>query len=200
MAGDISAAFAQIERQSKQMALDAMRKVAQQAHQMAITTAKKCLARYYSSYKPKRYKRTHQLKKAIQSPRKPKETKKGSTYSLSFYIQYNSSKLQGLYHSNSWYHQSGGAWKPVMHTWNPNYITSGVRDTNIGQDNGVPEAGWILSNYLQGIHPWGSTDSESTDTTMTRFFEKDLPSMAGDMIYKEMQDAIIGFLKTYGGG
>jgi hypothetical protein len=35
---------------------------------------------------------------------------------------------------------------------------------------------------------------------MTRFFQKDLPSKAGDMIYEEMQDAIVGFLKTYGGG
>jgi hypothetical protein len=69
-----------------------------------------------------------------------------------------------------------------------------------GQDNGIPEPEWILNNYLQGIHPWGQTDKESTDTTMTRFFQQDLPDKAGDMIYGEMQDAIVGFLKTYGGG
>lgn len=200
MANNLGAAFKQIEKQSKQMALDSMRKVAQKAHKMAIKAAKNCLRQYYQNYKPKRYKRTNQLKKAILTPKQPKETKKGSTYSLSFYIQYDSSRLKGLYSSNSWYHQSGSEWNPVMHTWDPSYIKSGVRDTSIGQDNGIPESGWILNNYLQGVHPWAQTDSESTDTVMTRFFEKELPSMAGDMIYKEMQDAVIGFLKTYGGG
>lgn len=199
MANDLSAAFKQIEKQSKQMALNAMREVAEKARKMAVQTAKKCLVRYYKNYNPKRYKRTRQLQKAISFSKSPTQMHKGSTYSLSFYVKYDSKKLDGLYHSNSWYHQSGSEWNPVMHTWSPDYIKSGVRDTSIGQNNGVPESGWILSNYLQGIHPWAQTDSESTDTVMTRFFEKELPSMAGDMIYKEMQDAIVGFLKTYGG-
>lgn len=189
MAKDINIAFAQIEKQSKQMAIDAMRRVAQKAYAIAKKTAQNCLARYYENYRPQRYKRTKQLRRAIRSP-KPQETKKGNTYILSFYIQYNSKYLDGLYHSNSWYHQSGSEWKSVVND----------RNSTLGQDNGIPESGWILSNYLQGIHPWAQTDTESTDTVMTRFFEKDLPSMAGDMIYQEMQDAIIGFLKTYGGG
>lgn len=200
MANDLGGAFKQIEKQSKQMAINAMREAANKAHKMAIKVAKNCLNQYYKNYSPKRYKRTNQLKKAIRASSKPKEVKNGSTYSLSFFVQYDSTKLDGLYHSNSWYHQSGNEWKPVMHTWSPDYIKNGVRDTSIGQDNGMPESGWILTNYLQGIHPWGQTDAESTDTIMTRFFEKELPSQVGDMIYQEMQDAIIGFLKTYGGG
>ena len=200
MANDLNAVFAQIEKQSKKMAIDAMREAADKMHKMAIKTAKDCLKQYYASYTPKRYKRTDQLKKAILSPRKPKETKKGEIYTISFYIRYDASKLSGLYHSNSWYHQSGGAWKPVMHTWDKNYIKSGVRKTSIGQDNGVPEPEWILNNYLQGVHPWGQTDKESTDTVMTRFFGQELPDKANDIIYNEMQKSIIGFLKTYGGG
>ena len=200
MAHDLGDAFKQIEKQSKQMAINAMREAATKAHKMAIKVAKNCLNQYYKNYSPKRYKRTNQLKKAIMTSKQPKEVKSGSTYSMSFAIQYDSTKLDGLYHSNSWYHQSGNDWKPVMHTWSPDYIKNGVRDTSIGQDNGMPESGWILTNYLQGIHPWAQTDAESTDTIMTRFFEKELPSKIGDMIYQEMQDAIIGFLKTYGGG
>lgn len=200
MANDLNAAFAQIAKQSEKMAIDAMREVANKMHKLAIKTAKDCLKQYYASYKPKRYKRTKQLKRAIGASAKPKEVKKGDIYTISFFIRYDANKLKGLYHSNSWYHQSGGEWKPVMHTWDKNYIKSGVRDTSIGQDNGIPEPEWILNNYLQGIHPWGQDDKESTDTTMTRFFQQDLPGKAGDMIYSEMQDAIVGFLKTYGGG
>lgn len=200
MANDLSAVFAQIEKQSKQMAIDAMREVANKMHKLAIKTARNCLKQYYANYKPKRYKRTNQLKKAIGASVKPKEVKRGDIYTISFFIKYDANKLKGLYYSNSWYHQSGGAWKPVMHTWDPNYIKNGVRDKSIGQNNGVPEPEWILNNYLQGIHPWGQTDSESTDTVMTRFFQQDIPDNAGDMIYAEMQDSIIGFLKTYGGG
>ena len=55
MANDLSAAFAQIEKQSKQMAIDAMREVANKMHKMAIKTARKCLKQYYANYKPKRY-------------------------------------------------------------------------------------------------------------------------------------------------
>jgi hypothetical protein len=199
MAQDISVFFKQIEKQSKQMAINAMREVAKKSRNMAIKTARDCLENYYASYKPKRYKRTKQLHKAILIY-KLKEVKKGDNYSISFELKYDSTKLHGLYHSNSWYHQSGDAWKPVMHTWDPNYIKSGVRDESIGQDNGLPEPGWILTNYLQGVHPWGQSDSKSTYDTMTKFFEQDLPNKAGDMIYDAMQDAIVGFIKTHGGG
>ena len=200
MVNNLSDVFKQLEKQSKQMAIEAIREVAEKSRVMAVKTAKNCLAQYYKNYKPKRYQRTGNLKKAIQASSKPKEVQSGNKYSISFYVQYNSDKLKGLYKSNSWYHQSGDVWKPVMHTWDPDYIKHGVRDTSIGQNNGVPEAGWILTNYLQGAHPWAQTDKESTHTVMTRFFEQELPSQVGDMIYSEMQGAITGFLKTYGGG
>ena len=209
MAKDLSDAFKQIEKQSRKMAIDAMREVANKAHQMAIKTAKNCLARYYKNYNPKRYKRTKQLKKAVTASTKPKEARKGDSYTISFFVRYDSNKLKGLYHSNSWYHQSGDKWNPVMFTWAPDHLVkryahdSGIGQSirnDWGQNNGIPEPEWILNNYLQGIHPWGQTDKESTDTVMTRFFKEELPEKAGDMIYEEMQDAIIKFLKTYGGG
>ena len=206
MAKDLSDAFKQIEKQSKQMAIDAMREVANKAHKMAIQTAKNCLAQYYSNYKPKRYKRTKQLKKAIRH-KMPKETNKGDVYTISFSIIYDANKLKGLYRSNSWYHQSGDKWIPVMATWAPDHIVKGmshdmrqgIRD-DWGQNNGIPEPEWILNNYLQGIHPWGKTDKESTDSVMTKFFQDLHDEKAGDMIYAEMQDAIVGFLRKYGGG
>ena len=87
MAKNLGDAFKQIEKQSKQIAIDAMRTVAAKAHKMAIKTAKNCLLQYYKNYRPKRYKRTNQLKKAIQTSHKPQETKSGSTYSLSFVVR-----------------------------------------------------------------------------------------------------------------
>ena len=207
MANDLNAVFAQLAKQSEKMAVDAMRDVAKKMNEMAIKTARKCLNRYYASYTPKRYKRTNQLRKAISFSSNPKVMHRGGEYIISFFIKYDANKLKGLYHSNSWYHQSGDVWKPVMATWAPDHIIKGLPSdirqdirNDWGQNNGIPEPEWILNNYLQGIHPWGGTDAESTYTTMTRFFDKDLPSKAGDMIHEEMQDAIIGFLKTYGGG
>ena len=207
MANDLNAVFAQIAKQSEQMAIDAMSKVGHKMYDMALQTARKCLERYYASYTPKRYKRKKKLIKAITHKYTAKHNDKTGDYVITFYIKYDANKLKGLYHSNSWYHQSGSVWKPVMTTWAPDHIIKGLpsdvrRDirNDWGQDNGVPEPEWILNNYLQGIHPWGKTDSQSTNDVMTKFFDKDLPSKAGDMINEEMQDAIIGFLKTYGGG
>lgn len=207
MANDLSAAFVQIEKQSKKMAIDAMRKAAAKMDIMAVKTARKCLEQYYASYTPKRYKRTKQLHKAILHY-KPKETHDGDKYTILLRIHYDSNKLKGLYHSNSWYHQSGDVWKPVMLTWAPDHLVKGLAHDPMmddlrrgyGQNNGVPEPEWILNNYLQGIHPWGQTDKESTYTVMNRFFGQELQDKANDIIYKEMQKQIVEFLKTYGGG
>lgn len=207
MANDVKAIFKQIGKQSEQMAIDAIRDVANKAHDKAIKTARNCLKQYYANYAPKRYKRTKQLKKAVTASAKPKEIRQGDMYTISFFIRYDPNRLKGLYHSNSWYHQSGEKWKPVMLTWAPDHLVKKFAHDpmmddlrrNYGQNNGIPEPEWILNNYLQGIHPWGQTDKESTNTMMTKFF-KDLEDNAGDMVYEEMQDAIVKFLKTYGGG
>lgn len=208
MAKDLSDAFKQIAKQSERMAIDVMRDVAKKANKMACKAALNCLAEYYTNYTPKRYKRTKQLKKALQHTTKPVETKKGDVYTISIGIGYDANKLKGLYESNSWYHKSGDKWIPVMSTWAPDHLVKGyakepwmkdLRDS-WGQNNGVPEPEWILNNYLQGIHPWGKTDKESTDTVMSQFFQDLRDGKAGDMIYEEMQDAIVKFLKTYGGG
>ena len=199
MANNLNNVFKQLEKQSKQIVANSMRDVAQKAYALAKKKASSCLKQYYKNYKPKRYKRSNSLVKAIKAYA-PKETTRGTAHNISFSVTYDSKYLKGLYHSNSWYHQSGNKWDPVMHTWDPDYIKHGVRDESLGQNHGVPEAGWILNNYLQGVHPWAKTDKESTHTVMTRFFEQELPSQVGDMIYEEMQGAITEFLKTYGGG
>jgi hypothetical protein len=207
MAKNLGDAFKEIEKQSKQMAINSMKTVAQKAHKLALKKALSCLKQYYKNYKPKRYKRSNSLKNAIKTY-SPKESIRGTTHNVSFSVVYDSRYLNGLYHSNSWYHQSGNTWKPVVLTWAPDNLVKqyandewykGMRN-DYGQDNGVPEAGWILNNYLQGVHPWAKTDNESTGTMMKKFFQEDLPNKVGDLIYEEMQDAITGFLKTYGGG
>lgn len=207
MANNLNNVFKQLEKQSKQIVAGSMRDVAQKAYVLAKKKAASCLKQYYKNYKPKRYQRSNNLVKAIKTYA-PKESTRGTSHNISFSVTYNSKYLKGLYHSNSWYHQSGDKWKPVMLTWAPDHLIKQYAHddwyknlkNDYGQNNGVPETGWILNNYLQGVHPWAKTDKESTHTVMSRFFEQELPSQVGDMIYEEMQDAITEFLKTYGGG
>lgn len=189
MATQLDAIFKKIEKNSKQIAIEAMRDVAREAYKLSANKAKECLKNYYSSYKPKRYKRTKQLIKAIKTV-KPVEKTNGGNHLIKFAIIYDSSRLVGLYHSNSWYHQSGAEW---IGRDDPYFDFD-------SQNHGVVEPSFILSNYLEGFHPWAKVDSWSTDEVMTQFFQQELPSRVGDMIYEAMQKAVFGFLNSNGGG
>lgn len=189
MATKLDAMFKKIESNSKQMAIQAMKDVADKAYAMSKKKAAECLKNYYNNHKPKRYKRTNQLKNAIKGM-SPYETTKGSIHSIKFGIVYDSKHLDGLYRSNSWYHQSGTEW---VGRDDPYFDFD-------SRNNGIIESSFILGNYLEGIHPWAKIDQESTDEAMTRFFKEELPGTIGDMIYDEMQNAVLNFLKSNGGG
>jgi hypothetical protein len=183
--------FKKINKNSKQMAVQVMRDVANQAFKLSTEKAKECLKDYYNNYKPgpHGYRRTYQLHKSIRLI-KPVEKSKNGMYIIGFAVKYDSSRLDGLYRSNSWYHQGGGDW----------ISRKDSRFNSSSQNNGIVESSFILENYLHGIHPWAQTDPVSTHETMTQFFQSDLPSVVGSMIYKEMQNAVLNFLTSNGGG
>lgn len=196
---DLDKLFKQIQKDSEQMAMDAMIKAANKAYELSKEKAKSCLVNYLKK-KPKIYKRitpTPLLKAHLFAS--PKFVEKGGKCKIKFGMMYDSTKLKGVYKSNSWWHQSGDKW--VSRYDNPDKF-----DFN-SQSNGVPEPGWILDNYLKGIHPgWvngvdrGWVDELKPEEEMEKFFMEELKQKAGELIYESMQEAVIGFLKTNGGG
>ena len=199
MSQNLDKMFKQIQKNSEELGVAAMRDAADKSYQLALNQARTCLQTYYKR-KPKIYKRTNTLKNAI-LPDKPFETADGDHVIISFAIRYDASKLTGKYKSKSKLHQSGSEW--VSRFDNPG-------EFQFDKDsNGIPDSKWILSNYLSGIHPgwyngkdygWKDGEQNSTKYIMTQFFEKELYEKAGELIYKSMQDAIVNFLNTNGGG
>lgn len=196
---DLNKLFKQIQKDSEQMAMDAMTSAANKAYELSKEKAKSCLVNYLKK-KPKIYKRitpTPLLKAHVLAS--PKLVEKGGKCRIRFGIVYDSTKLKGIYKSNSWWHQSGDKW--VSRYDNPDKFNFN------SQSNGVPDSGWILDNYLKGIHPgWvngvdrGWVDELKPEEEMEKFFMEELKQKAGELIYESMQEAIIGFLKTNGGG
>ena len=194
MAKDLNKLFNEISKNSKALAMNAMNAAAQKAYDMSVQKAESCLQQYYSNYSPRYYKRTGTLKKAIKL-HAPKQVSSGKSHEIRFSIEYDSSMIEGLYASNSWYHQSGDTWRSVEQ-----YNT-------FSQDNGIPDAGWILENYLYGIHPryvgtpqTGISNNSVQDRTntmseMTRFFQAELPRVINGIIVSSMKDEIVNVLK-----
>ena len=182
MATQLEAIFKKIEKNSKQIAISSMRTAAVKAHKLAERQAKECLQKYYSSYAPKRYKRTKTLAKAIRSV-KPMEKTSGSNHLIKFGIIYDSNLIKGMYESNSWYHKSGDEWIP-----------RDSEDFNKdSQGNGAVQSFFVLENYLNGIHPWVQNDSWSTREVMTELFEEKMPGYLDSLVYQAMQKAVMSF-------
>ena len=180
---NIDDALNEIKKDATKIVRDAVRKAAVQAQKEVIKTADACLETYYRMYKPKKYKRTYNLHKAITPIF---EEKAGRRVNLEFTIgvRYDANKLIGLYKSNSWYHQTGTHWISR---------DSGDFDFDSG-NNGIPEPWWILENYLEGVHPGGTTDPVGTDAFMSNFFEHVLPDKINDYIVGSMIEDIVGRL------
>ena len=183
------------------MAMDAMIDAVNQAYELAVQEAHKCLKNYLKR-KPKIYKRLNPspLRKAVYS-KEPDWVKNGKNKCvIEFSIIYDAKRIKGAYKSNSWYHQSGDKW--VSRFDGPDTFEYNW------QSNGIPDSEWILNNYLQGIHPGydrngvdhGWVDAESPSSRLTNFFENELPKKSGTLIYQAMHGAIIDFIKTNGGG
>ena len=199
MSQSLDKMFKQIQKNSEELAIGAMMSAANKAFELAQKEAKNCLKTYLSK-KPKIYRRINPspLENAVKYfP--PKLSENGSECSIVFGLRYDSTRIKGVYKSNSWWHQSGGKW--ISRFDNPDQFNFN------SQANGIPDSGWILSNYLEGIHPGyvngenrGWQDSAKPAETMKNFFEKELKEKAGELIYEAMQGAIIDFLNTNGGG
>ena len=91
---------------------------------------------YYEDYSPSRYKRTEGLYNAF----KVKAPTDGRLITIEY--DWNYSRLP-RYKSNSELHQSGGEW---IGRYDPRFDPE-------GSDNGIPEKGWIFTNFMEGIHP-----------------------------------------------
>ena len=102
----------------------------------------------------------------------------GSNLSIEVGVEYDSSKLKGAYHSNSRWHQSGDTWRSVTDR------------SKFSSDNGIPEPEWIMNNFLDGVHPWAQTDTESTDSLMKKFFDSELPNRINQYVQDELFGAI----------
>lgn len=171
----LDAAFAAIIKDCQAIAVEAVKNAAKKTQDDIIKEAESCLQKYYANYSPKIYKRTHRLKRAILPYWADRSGKNGTSIEVG--VQYKSGALKGAYRSNSRFHQSGDVWKSVTSTDDYSLnIPSPDKIEKIGSDNGIPEPHWVLNNYLEGIHPWAQTDSESTNTLMTKFFDDELPS------------------------
>ena len=190
---NLNSKFGSISKNSKSLAMAAMQAAAQRAFEMSVKKAETCLQQYYR-WTPSVYRRTGTLKGAIK-PHAPRMSGGGKTHSITFSIEYNSSLIEGAYQSNSWYHQSGGDWKSV------------AQYQSFTQDNGTPDSGWIVENYLHGIHPRyvgtpqtgivnkSVQDGITTMTEMTKFFQGELPGVVSGIIQDAMSEVIWDFLK-----
>lgn len=180
---NIDDALNEIKKDATKIVKDAVKKAAAQAQKEVMKTADACLQTYYSMYKPKKYKRTYSLHKAITPIF---EEKAGFKNNLQFVIgvKYDANKLTGLYKSNSWYHQTGTEW---IGRDDPYFDFD-------SQNNGLPEPWWVMENYLEGVHPWAQTDPVSTDAYMSNFFEHVLPDKINAYVIGNMAEDIISRL------
>lgn len=183
MAGqNIDAVFAAILKDCQAVATEAVKNAAKKTQNDIVKEAHNYLRKYYNNYRPKRYKRTYQLKNSIIPILKDRSSR--DIISIEVGVEYNSSKLSGLYKSNSWYHQTGTHWIERK---------SGDFDFD-SQNNGIPQPEWILNNFLEGIHPWAQNDTESTQSLMVDFFDRKLPNHIEEYVKNELFNAIISKL------
>ena len=178
----VDAIFAEILKDSRAIAMEVVESSAKKAQTDIMLKAYDYLKRYYNNFgTPRYYKRTYQLRKSI-VPVLEGKTKRGSDdITIRVGVEYDSSQLEGLYHSNSKWHQSGDEWRSVS-----DY-------SKFSSDNGVPEPEWILENFLKGEHNWGYgdyIDSESTNKLMKKFIEKDIDRNLNQYIQSALMNAL----------
>lgn len=177
--------FAEILKDSRAIAIEVVESSAEKAQTDIMLKAYDYLERYYNNFgTPKQYKRTRQLRKSI-TPVLEGRTKKGADeITIIVGVEYDPAPLEGLYYSNSPWHESGSKWKSVT-----DY-------SKFSSDNGIPQPEWILGNFLKGVHIWGSEpdqqkkDKESTNRLMKKFIDKDIDKYLTQYIQSALIDAI----------
>ena len=177
MAGrTIDDVFSDVLKDCQKIAIEAVKNAAKKTQADIIKEANDYLKQYYANYKPKQYKRTYRLKRAILPFWADRTSKNG--ISIEVGVQYKSSALVGAYKSNSRFHQSGNTWRSVT-----DY-------SRLTTDNGIPEPDWVLNNFLEGVHPWAQDDATSTNSLMIDFFENQLPNRIEQYVQDELFTAI----------
>lgn len=188
----VDAVLNEIMNDYKAIAIEAVENAAKKAQKDIVEEAENYLQQYYKNYQPRIYKRTDRLKHAIVPYYEDFSTAK--KLSIEVGVEYNSDMLRKMYKSRSKYHQSGYDWKSVT-----DYSRDGFKS-----DYGMPEPGWILENFLQGIHPYTERrngkwiyddnryrDSENTQSLMEEFFDTQLPGRIQEYVQTELFDAIM---------
>lgn len=142
MARDFSAFIEECVKDAEAIAKEAMVTAAKKARlELYKGALKKGLQEgYYGQYSPSIYKRSHSLKKAILPFYEDRS--KGSNWSIAVGVEYDASRLKGLYHSNSKLHQSGDTW-----------ISRNSSGFSMSANNGIPDSNWIMENFMLGVHP-----------------------------------------------
>lgn len=181
----VDAIFAEILKDSRAIAIEVVESSAKKAQTNIMLKAYDYLKRYYKNFgTPKQYKRTWQLRKSIVPVLEGRTAKGSDDITIRIGVEYDSSQLEGLYHSNSPWHQSGDEWHSVS-----DY-------SKFSSDNGIPEPEWILENFLKGVHQWGSgpdqkkIDNESTNRLMKKFIEKDINNILTGYVQSALMNAL----------
>ena len=188
---NLERAFNDVINNAVNIANDVVRNVGQKVQDDMYDKANKTLEAYYADYTPRIYKRTYSLKRSIKPYTQAQS--RGGLITLEVGIEYDYSRLSGMYESNSYYHQQGMIW----------YIrnSSGfyARDTI----NGTPRPSWILNNFLKGLHPI-TLVNEGLDENNTIKREYDYKPYQGatkplklmeDFVNKELDSKIITYVQ-----
>ena len=186
---NIDAIFAQIEQDFIKISKEAAQKAAVRAQAEIKDKADQFIDEYYSSYTPTRYKRRKgALKRLVTNVYEESASSNG--VAIEFGIRYDSSKIEGVHESNSWYRQSGTDWIPRLSS---NFDFDSA-------NNGIPSASWITNKFLEGIHPsgligddGGHKDKQSPDQKMQEFFNAELQQK----VISYMQEELLSAVKAY---
>jgi hypothetical protein len=81
-----------------------------------------------------------------------------------------------------YYRENGFPYFPVDNSWRKNEFLKFINFDN--SNNGVPQPGWILDNFLHGQHGGYQQDFNNTYTLMDEFLENTLPNRMQEYINK----------------
>lgn len=182
MGNNVEGVLDEILKDYKALARQAVKDAAHKGQKDIMKEAKNYLKEYYASYSPRMYKRTKSLQRAI-VPVWGNGSSKNNIL-IEFGVEYDAGALEGVYKSNSKYHQSGDVWKIV-----PNDVRK--NSSLFSPDYGTPEADWILENFLRGEHGGMQRDFNATYTLMTDFFENELPRRIESYIESALFGAVV---------
>lgn len=181
---NVDKAFRRIEKDFVKLAKAAAKNAAEKAQKDIRAKADEFIDDYYDEWQPDFYKRKYALYNLVEGVYKERETSKG--IEIEFGVKYNASNIAGVHESNSWYRQSGTNWIPRL-----------SRDFDFdSQNNGIPQAPWIMDKFLHGIHPSGYIgDSggmkfKSSDAKMQSFFDKTLNKRLQSYMNDELMRAV----------